>query len=142
MFLLLWIIRRFRGSLKSGDVFNVYLIFYPLVRFGLDFLRLDASQVAGLNINQTVMAIVAVAAAAVLLWRHRRPRVTTEEMSGAGVSKRISNVAVESPRADVPTAAGTRGLDSKKSLSRTLTAKKRSAKKSTAKSAKKSNARR
>jgi len=71
MLLLIWITRRYRGSLKRGDVFNVYLIFYPVARFGLDFLRLDASQVFSLNINQTVMAVVSLAAAFVLIWRHR-----------------------------------------------------------------------
>jgi phosphatidylglycerol:prolipoprotein diacylglycerol transferase len=71
MLLLLWITRRYRGSLQRGDVFNVYCIFYPLVRFGLDFLRLDASQVLSININQTIMAIVAIGAVAVLIWRHR-----------------------------------------------------------------------
>ena len=74
--LLLWLTKRYRGSLKRGDVFNVYLIFYPVVRFALDFLRLDASQVLSLNINQTVMAVVGIAAIGVLIWRHlpsRRP---------------------------------------------------------------------
>jgi phosphatidylglycerol:prolipoprotein diacylglycerol transferase len=59
--------------LKSGDIFLTYLIIYPLGRFLLEFLRLDASLVAGLNANQTVMAIVALTAAAVLYWRHRKP---------------------------------------------------------------------
>jgi phosphatidylglycerol:prolipoprotein diacylglycerol transferase len=45
---------------------------YPVGRFLLDFLRLDASLVGGININQTVMAIVAVLAASALFWRHRR----------------------------------------------------------------------
>lgn len=71
MLLLIWITRRFASSLKHGDVFNVYLIFYPVARFGLDFLRLDASQVLSLNINQTVMAVVALLAAGLLGWRHR-----------------------------------------------------------------------
>src|SRR5512140_512273 len=71
MLLLLWIMRRYRGSLRKGDVFNVYLIAYPLIRFCLDFLRLDASKVVSININQTVMAVVGVAAIAVLIWRHR-----------------------------------------------------------------------
>jgi phosphatidylglycerol:prolipoprotein diacylglycerol transferase len=70
--LLLWISRRFEDRLKPGDVFLVYLIVYPLGRFLLDFLRLDASMVAGINFNQTMMAIVAIAAAVVLFWRHRR----------------------------------------------------------------------
>jgi phosphatidylglycerol:prolipoprotein diacylglycerol transferase len=72
MFLLLWISRRFGERLKKGDLFLIYLITYPVGRFLLDFLRLDASQVAGININQTVMAVVAVLSTAALLWRHRR----------------------------------------------------------------------
>jgi phosphatidylglycerol:prolipoprotein diacylglycerol transferase len=72
MFLLLWISRRFADRLKQGDIFLIYLIVYPVGRFFLDFLRVDASLVGGININQTVMAVVAVLAAAALLWRHRR----------------------------------------------------------------------
>lgn len=72
MFLLLWLRRRFAERLKPGDVFLVYLITYPTGRFLLDFLRLDASQVGGININQTIMGVVVICAAAALLWRHRR----------------------------------------------------------------------
>lgn len=72
MFLLLWISRRFADSLKDGDVFLVYLIVYPLGRFLLDFLRLDASLVGGININQTIMAVVALAASSALYLRHRK----------------------------------------------------------------------
>ena len=71
MLLLLWLMRRYVGSLRRGDIFNVYLIAYPLIRFSLDFLRLDASQVMSININQTVMAVVGIAAILVLIWRHR-----------------------------------------------------------------------
>ncbi len=72
MFLLLWISRRFASSLKTGDLFLTYLIVYPVGRFLLDFLRLDASLVAGININQTIMGVVAVCAAVALVWRHRK----------------------------------------------------------------------
>lgn len=71
MFLMLWISRRYADRLKSGDIFLIYLIVYPVGRFLLDFLRLDASIVAGLNINQSVMAVVAVCAAFALVMRHR-----------------------------------------------------------------------
>ncbi len=71
MFLLLWISRRFADRLKAGDIFLIYLIVYPVGRFLLDFLRLDASMVGGININQTVMAVVAVLAAFTLFLRHR-----------------------------------------------------------------------
>lgn len=72
MFLLLWISRRFADRLKSGDIFLIYLVVYPIGRFFLDFLRLDASTVSGININQSLMAVVAVCAGATLFLRHRR----------------------------------------------------------------------
>jgi len=71
MFLLLWVSRRYADRLKDGDIFLIYLIVYPVGRFLLDFLRLDASMVGGININQTIMAVVAIFAAAGLYWRHR-----------------------------------------------------------------------
>ena len=72
MFLLIWISRRFGDSLKNGDIFLVYLIVYPVGRFLLDFLRLDASMVGGININQTIMAFVAVFSSLALYLRHRK----------------------------------------------------------------------
>jgi phosphatidylglycerol:prolipoprotein diacylglycerol transferase len=72
MFLLVWITRRYAGTLKNGDVFLVYLIVYPLGRFLLDFLRLDASLVGGININQTIMAVVSLVALLSLYLRHRK----------------------------------------------------------------------
>lgn len=72
MFILIWISRRFVDSLKNGDIFLVYLIVYPVGRFLLDFLRLDASMVGGININQTIMAFVAVFAGGALYLRHRK----------------------------------------------------------------------
>lgn len=72
MFLLLWLARRFSDRLKAGDLFLVYLMVYPLGRFLLEFMRLDSAQVAGININQTIMAVVALLSAGVLYWRHRK----------------------------------------------------------------------
>ena len=72
MFLLIWISRRFADSLKNGDIFLCYLVVYPIGRFLLDFLRLDASMVGGINVNQTMMGIVAVCAGAALYLRRRK----------------------------------------------------------------------
>lgn len=71
MFFLLWLSRRYADRLKNGDIFLAYLVTYPLIRFSLDFLRLDASLVGGINVNQTVMAVVAICAGAALFLRHR-----------------------------------------------------------------------
>jgi phosphatidylglycerol---prolipoprotein diacylglyceryl transferase len=71
MFFLLWVSRRFKDVLQPGDIFLTYLVIYPTGRFLLDFLRLDASLLGGVNANQTFMAIVAILASAVLVWRHK-----------------------------------------------------------------------
>ncbi len=71
MALLMWVTRSYEGRSKKGDILLLYLIVYPVVRFSLDFLRLDASMVGGININQTIMAVIAVLSALTLVWRHR-----------------------------------------------------------------------
>jgi phosphatidylglycerol:prolipoprotein diacylglycerol transferase len=81
VFLLLWISRRYADRLKNGDIFLLYLVIYPIGRFLLDFLRLDASIVAGININQTIMAVVAVCASAALFLRHRRDTAPLRDSS-------------------------------------------------------------
>jgi phosphatidylglycerol:prolipoprotein diacylglycerol transferase len=76
MFLLIWISRRYADRLRTGDIFLVYLIMYPVGRFFLDFLRLDASMVGGININQTIMGVVALCSAGFLYFRHRKVPTT------------------------------------------------------------------
>lgn len=71
VFFLLWVARKFSDRLKDGDVFLLYLISYPFIRIMLDFLRLDASEIAGINANQTLMAVVMLASATILFLRHR-----------------------------------------------------------------------
>lgn len=73
LILLLWLGRRYQGKLKNGDLFLVYCIVYPIGRFLLDFLRLDASQLGGVNANQTFMAVVAFVSALILMARHLKP---------------------------------------------------------------------
>ncbi len=72
VFFLLWLFRKYPDRLKTGDIFLIYLITYPTIRFLLDFLRLDASMVAGINANQAVMAVVGLAAVATLLVRRSK----------------------------------------------------------------------
>jgi phosphatidylglycerol:prolipoprotein diacylglycerol transferase len=72
MGVLLWLGKKFSAKLKSGDIFLVYLIIYPVGRFLLEFIRIEYSPIAGLNINQTLMAVIAICAALVLFLRHRK----------------------------------------------------------------------
>lgn len=69
---LLWLARRYDQWMKPGDLFLVYLITYPMGRFLLEFIRLDSSLVAGINANQTLMLVIALAAGLILFLRHRR----------------------------------------------------------------------
>lgn len=71
MVLLLWLSRRFLGTLKAGDLFLAYLGFYSFVRFSLEFLRLDVALVNGINVNQAFYAVVFVCAAVGLYLKHR-----------------------------------------------------------------------
>ncbi|MGZ6317024.1 MAG: prolipoprotein diacylglyceryl transferase family protein, partial [Anaerolineales bacterium] len=110
MLLLLWLGRRYAGRLKRGDLFNVYLIAYPLIRFSLDFLRLDASKVLSININQTLMAVVGIGAILVFIWRHRPGSAEPAESEMMGGSERMgmesetaaSEAVVNEPAMDMP----------------------------------------
>ncbi len=68
--LLVLINRRWRKKLFTGDLFLLYLVLYPTIRFLLEFLRLDPSPVAGININQTSMLVVLIIAVLLLVLRH------------------------------------------------------------------------
>ena len=72
VFLLLWISKRFADKLIPGDVFLVYLITYPVIRILLDFIRLDASEIAGFNANQVFMMVILILAGLGLYIRHRK----------------------------------------------------------------------
>ena len=79
LFLLMWVTRKYEGRSKKGDILLIYLIFYPVVRFSLEFLRLDPAMAGSININQTFMAVIAIFAAATLVWRHRTRPVPTDK---------------------------------------------------------------
>jgi phosphatidylglycerol---prolipoprotein diacylglyceryl transferase len=92
VFLLVWLMRRYSNKLKQGDVFLVYLVFYPTVRFFLEFLRVDFPLISGIDPNQVLMAVVAVLAAVVLIWRHRPAASESVEVQS---ETKLSFVAVE-----------------------------------------------
>lgn len=90
MFFLLWISHKFIKKIKPGDVFLVYLITYPFARFWLEFLRLDISQVGGININQTLMAITMVVSAGLLVYKHKYAKSGVETIRSRRKAKKKS----------------------------------------------------
>ena len=73
--LILWISRRFKQRLRNGDLFLIYLIFYPFVRFCLEFLRTDSWFFPGtpFNVVHLLSAVAIVTAITLLIVRHRKP---------------------------------------------------------------------
>jgi phosphatidylglycerol---prolipoprotein diacylglyceryl transferase len=70
---LLWLDKRLSKVLKPGDIFLFYFIGYGIVRYLLEYLRLDLDipLIGGLNINQTMFGVGALLAAIVVFLRHR-----------------------------------------------------------------------
>jgi phosphatidylglycerol---prolipoprotein diacylglyceryl transferase len=79
MGILLWIARKVGDQLKKGDIFLIYLIIYPIGRFLLEFLRLDPSPLGGVNVNQTLMALIAICASIAFFLRHRNTDLEAPE---------------------------------------------------------------
>lgn len=94
---LLYVGRKYKNKLHRGDIFLLYLVLYPVIRFALEYLRLDPSPVAGININQTVMGIVAVLSIAALVIRHTiRPPKDVQELETEGIDiSEMQPVAIE-----------------------------------------------
>jgi phosphatidylglycerol:prolipoprotein diacylglycerol transferase len=68
---LLWLARRYKGIIKGGDLFLAYLGVYSIIRFLLEFLRLDIALVCGFNMNQVFFALVFLCAGFSMYLRHR-----------------------------------------------------------------------
>jgi phosphatidylglycerol:prolipoprotein diacylglycerol transferase len=73
---LLWISRRFNHQLQDGDIALLYLIWYPLGRFFIEFLRTDSWFFSGtpFNIVHVLCAIAITSSAIVVYLRHRPPK--------------------------------------------------------------------
>jgi phosphatidylglycerol---prolipoprotein diacylglyceryl transferase len=69
MAILLWAARRFEKWLKPGDIFYLYAILYSVIRFSLEFLRVDH-----IGFNQNFMVVVFVVAGGFFFWNHRPRR--------------------------------------------------------------------
>jgi phosphatidylglycerol:prolipoprotein diacylglycerol transferase len=73
--LLVWIARSFEKQLKPGDLSLAYLIWYPLGRFFIEFLRTDSWFFPGTPFNVVhILSVAAMAVAGFVLYkRHRQP---------------------------------------------------------------------
>jgi phosphatidylglycerol---prolipoprotein diacylglyceryl transferase len=84
---LLWLARRAGRWLRPGDLVLVFFIWYAVVRFAVESLRIGNWTVGGVPTAMIVSTIVIVAAGAVLVWRHRAGAGQEDEWA-AGVPAR------------------------------------------------------
>ncbi len=72
--LIFWISRRFEDKLRNGDLFLMYIIWYPLGRFMIEFIRTDSWFFPGTPFNPVhlLSAIAVLIGAGLLVLRHRR----------------------------------------------------------------------
>jgi phosphatidylglycerol:prolipoprotein diacylglycerol transferase len=89
MIVLLIMGRKLKNWLFRGDIFLFYLVMYPTARFLLEFIRLDPSNLGGLNANQTLMAIIAILSVVSLVVRHTvfKEKILAAELAGMPDSK-------------------------------------------------------
>jgi phosphatidylglycerol---prolipoprotein diacylglyceryl transferase len=80
MCLLLWLPRKLGEKMKPGDNFLVYVLFYAVGRFVLEFIRFEDSPILGININQLVMAVLGIASICLLVWRHIKKKEVNKEL--------------------------------------------------------------
>jgi phosphatidylglycerol:prolipoprotein diacylglycerol transferase len=93
--LIFWISRRFEKRLRSGDLFLLYLIWYPTVRFFLEFFRTDSWFFPGtpFNVVHLLSFITVVTAVTLLIVRRRnQPQVSTIANTGANVEVEAQGV--------------------------------------------------
>jgi len=69
--LLLVLARTWAARLKEGDIFLLYLIWYPLGRLWVEALRPDAWKIANIPTAQIISAVLIVVAVVALVVRHR-----------------------------------------------------------------------
>jgi prolipoprotein diacylglyceryltransferase len=70
--ILLWLEKQNKLRFGSGELFTIYILNYAVIRFLLEFFRLDVSLVTGLNINQAAAAAIGTLAGVFVYMRHRQ----------------------------------------------------------------------
>ncbi len=107
--LIFWISRRFANRLKEGDIFLLVLIWSPLGRFFIEFLRTDSWFFPGTPFNTVhlITALMVVTSSVLLFLRHRRkpvqqvqagkePATPDEALIEASTERNVSEVAPSS----------------------------------------------
>jgi prolipoprotein diacylglyceryl transferase len=91
---LLFIERRFKGRIRPGNLFALYVLIYSVGRLWIETLRIDpAHEIGGIRLNVYVAALGIVLAAAFFVWWQR-----SWKRSGAGPPPKVETMAVPKTR--------------------------------------------
>lgn len=80
--LFMWLGRKYADWLLDGDLFSLYLIWYPVGRALIETLRPDAWTLSGIPTAQWVSLVMFLAGAVTLYLRHQRSHSTPSSMVG------------------------------------------------------------
>jgi phosphatidylglycerol:prolipoprotein diacylglycerol transferase len=76
---LVYLIWRYRDKLVPGLITSIYFISYSVIRFLLEFVRLDSAAIGRVTIAQIVAVCVIAASTAFMVWRIRAHRASLGE---------------------------------------------------------------
>lgn len=88
---------RNRKRLFPGDIFLFYIIQYSVIRFLLEFLRVEVSVVGGINLWQAVSLLGGIAALVFFLYRHRPGAVAVERLPDPERTEKLQPQEAEQP---------------------------------------------
>ena len=92
---LYFISRRFKGRLLNGDLFLLYLIWFPIGRFFIEFMRSDSWFFPGtpFDLVHILSAIAIISSATILILRHRRQPPAALQQAETGAETTDADVA-------------------------------------------------
>lgn len=76
---IVFLTRRVFRWLRTGDILSLYLMWYPIVRFSLEFLRTDPWEQGGIAMAQIVSVLMFVGGGGSMIYRHLRARPDEDE---------------------------------------------------------------
>lgn len=92
--LIFWISRRYEDRLLPGDLLLLYLIWYPLGRFCIEFLRTDSWFFPGTPFNVVhLLSAIAIVASAILLYLRHRNRPNSVAANGGTADEAVAKKA-------------------------------------------------
>jgi phosphatidylglycerol:prolipoprotein diacylglycerol transferase len=104
---LLWLTNRYATRLRTGEIALVFFIWYAIVRFLLEFLRVDNWTFFGIPTAQVISTAVIAVAAILVVERHRRVPPGLSAPSGPDPAGEPASA--DDPDGSIPAEAGAPG---------------------------------